>query len=157
MDNRHESHGYRHDPAVPEFADDKPVVIFDGMCVFCSGGARLLMRLDRGKRFRLLAAQTELGDALYRHFGLDPMDYQSFMVIDEGRAWLISDATLRVCKGLGLPWSALSLARFIPRRLRDSAYDVLARNRYSWFGKRETCLSPDISERDRFLTWSRRT
>jgi predicted DCC family thiol-disulfide oxidoreductase YuxK len=69
-------YSWRGDPSVPAFADDRPVLIFDGHCVLCSSFARFILRHDRERRFRLLAAQTPLGTALYRHLGLHPIDYE---------------------------------------------------------------------------------
>jgi predicted DCC family thiol-disulfide oxidoreductase YuxK len=144
-------YAYRADPAVPRFADDKPVIIFDGKCVLCSGFARFVMRHDRGHRFRLLAAQTPLGAALYRHLGLDPVDYQTNILIENGRAYFRSEGSIRIVAALGFPWSLAALARRLPRPLRDRLYDVVARNRLRWFGTRDTCHLPDPSEADRFL------
>jgi predicted DCC family thiol-disulfide oxidoreductase YuxK len=146
-----EAYLYRSDPGVPSFPDDRPIVIFDGKCVMCSAFARLILRKDRQRRFRLLAAQTPIGAALYRHFGLTTSDYETNILLEDGRAWLKSEGSIRICERLGLPWSLLRLARLLPRPLRDRIYEVVARNRLRWFGARETCFLPDASERDRFL------
>jgi predicted DCC family thiol-disulfide oxidoreductase YuxK len=68
-----EAYSYRSDPSVPSFPDEKPIIIFDGKCVMCSAFARFVIRHDGRRRFRLLAAQTPIGAALYAHFGLDPI------------------------------------------------------------------------------------
>src|SRR5271155_39490 len=103
-------YSYRSDPAVPEFPDDRPVLIFDGKCVLCSAFAQWLMRHDPEHRFRLLAAQSETGTALYRHFGLDPFVYESNILIENGQAWLKSEGSIRVFERLGWPWSLVSVA-----------------------------------------------
>ncbi|MEC9342414.1 MAG: DCC1-like thiol-disulfide oxidoreductase family protein [Pseudomonadota bacterium] len=144
-------YSYREDPAVPAFADDRPVAIFDGMCVFCSRGARLLMRIDRNRKFRFMAAQSPPGEALFRHYGLVGDDYETMILLEGGRLWQKSDASIRILRGLGLPWSILSVFGWLPRALRDRAYDTLARNRYRWFGRRETCFVPARSDADRFV------
>ena len=145
-------YSYRDDPAVPAFPDDRPVIVFDGLCVMCSWWAQFVIRRDTQARFRLLAAQTPLGQALYRHYGLDPLNYQTNIVIEEGKAHFKSDTAISVLAGLGLPWSLATSFRLIPRPIRDWLYDRIARNRYRLFGQRETCLvaTPDI--RARFLT-----
>jgi predicted DCC family thiol-disulfide oxidoreductase YuxK len=143
---------FRNDPAVPAFPDDRPVIIFDGKCVFCSGFARFILWADRKRRFRLLAAQTGLGAALYRHYGLDPMNYSTNILLADGRAWFKSAASLRIFQLLGLPWALLSAGWLLPRVLRDGLYDVVARNRLRWFGVRETCYAPDATQADRFLS-----
>ncbi len=144
-------YSYRDDPAVPKFADDRPVVIFDGHCVLCSRSAQFVLRHDRRGAFRLLAAQTPLGHALYVHYGLDPQDYRSMILIADGLAWLKSEAIIRIAQGLGLPWSLAATLRVLPRALRDRLYDVLARNRFRVFGRRATCYRPAPREADRFL------
>jgi predicted DCC family thiol-disulfide oxidoreductase YuxK len=146
-----EAFSYRRDPAVPPFPDERPILIFDGKCVLCSGFARFILRADRHRRFRLLAAQTPLGAALYRHFALAPVDYETNILIENGAAWLKSEGSIRIFERLGFPWSLVAVARLLPRPLRDRLYDVVARNRLRWFGTRQTCYLADPSEADRFL------
>lgn len=145
-----EPYGYRRDPAVPPFADDKPVVIFDGVCVMCSWFAQLILRRDRTRQFRLLTAQSDLGAALYRHYGLDPVQYETNVLIEDGQAWFKSEASIRILSRLGLPWSLAALGRVLPSGVRDRLYDVVARNRLKWFGVR-ACYRPDASDAERFL------
>jgi predicted DCC family thiol-disulfide oxidoreductase YuxK len=142
---------YRGDPAVPAFPDDRPILIFDGNCVLCSSFAQFILRTDRKRRFRLMAAQTPLGAALYTHFGLNPVDYETNILVEDGRAWLKSEGSIRIFERLGFPWSLLSVARVLPRPLRDWLYEIVARNRLRWFGVRATCYLPDPSEADRFI------
>jgi predicted DCC family thiol-disulfide oxidoreductase YuxK len=146
-----EAHSYRRDPSVPWFPDDRPIVIFDGNCVLCSTFAKFILRVDRQRRFRLMAAQTPLGAALYKHYGLFGDDYQTNILLEDGRIWLKSDGSIRIFVGLGFPWTMAALAKILPRSLRDYLYDVIARNRLRWFGRRETCFLPDPQDADRFL------
>ena len=146
-----EPYSYRADANVPRFPDDKPVIIFDGKCVVCSRWAQFVLDHDRARRFRMLAAQMPLGAALYRHYGLDPVSYETNVLLQDGRAWLKSEGTIRMFEGLGLPWSLLRIARVLPRALRDRLYNVLARNRLRWFGTREACFLPRPADADRFL------
>ena len=142
---------FRDDPEVPAFPDEKPLIVFDGVCVLCSASARFVLRHDRARRFRLTAAQSPVGQALYRHFGLSPTDYDTFLLVEDGRAWLKSDAALRVAARLGLPWSLAVLLRVVPAALREAVYDLVARNRYRVFGRRETCFVPAAGDAERFL------
>ncbi len=144
-------HSYRDDPAVPIFRDDRPIIVFDGFCVLCSGTARFVMRHDPDKRFRLLAAQTPLGQALYIHYGLDPQDYDTFVVLKDGRAFFRSAAALEIASTLGAPWSAAGMVRIVPSGLRDVIYDLIARNRFALFRRRESCAGPTPGDADRFL------
>ncbi|MBO9097560.1 MULTISPECIES: thiol-disulfide oxidoreductase DCC family protein [unclassified Rhizobium] len=142
---------YRDDAAVPDFDDGRPIIVFDGHCVFCSAWVRFVLNQDRRGRYRFIAAQTPLGDALYRHYGLETRDYETNMLIENGRAYLKSDATLRVLAGLGLPWSLAGVVRIVPRGWRDRLYGFIARHRLDIAGRRESCYVPTPQERARFL------
>ncbi len=145
-------YGYRDDPAVPTFADDRPVIIFDGHCVLCSRSAQFVLRHDPRGIYRLTAAQTPLGHALYVHYGLDPDDYQTMILIADGLPAFKSEAAIGIASGLGFPWSLAAILRVVPRRWRDRWYDVLAHNRFRIFGRRDTCYFPDPRWADRFLS-----
>ena len=82
-----ERHSYRNDPAVPGFPDDHPIIVFDGHCALCSGWAEFVLRHDHHGTYRLLPAQSPLGRALYVHYGLDPDDYETNILIADGVAW----------------------------------------------------------------------
>ena len=140
---------YRSDAAVPPFPDDRPVFIFDGVCVLCSSGARWLMRHDRRQRFRYATAQSGTGAALYRHYGVE-LD-ATYLLLSEGLAYGKSDGYLQMCQLLGGWWRLLLVLGLLPRSWRDWAYDVLARNRYRWFGKVEYCQLLPASLRQSLL------
>ncbi len=144
-------YSYRDDPDVPAFPDDKAVIIFDGVCVMCSAWARFVLRHDKAGRYRLLPAQTDLGTALYRHYGLDPVHHETNVLIEDGRAHVRSTGSIRMFQGLGMPWSLVGVLRFIPETWRDSAYEFIARNRYGWFGRSDTCFMPSDEDKARFL------
>ena len=144
-------YSYRKDAAVPPFADDKPIIIFDGLCVLCSTAATFVLRHDRSGVFRLLAAQSPIGAALYSHYGLDRQDYETMILIADGVAFLKSEAAIRIAEGLGFPWSLAMVFRIVPLGWRDRFYAWVARNRLKWFGKRDICFLPDPRHADRFL------
>jgi predicted DCC family thiol-disulfide oxidoreductase YuxK len=145
------AYSYRHDPAVPKFPDDRPIIIFDGYCAFCSGWAQFVLRHDRHAIYRLLRAQSPLGRALYVHYGLDPEDYQTNILLADGIAWFESEGSIRMAEGLGWPWWLAAGARILPRRSRDRLYAFVARNRLRVFGKLESCYVPKAGDEDRFL------
>ena len=144
-------YSWRDDPAVPAFPDDRALVVYDGDCVMCSAWARFILRHDRDERFRLVAASTPLGQALYRHFALNPAMLETHILIEHGRAWFRSDASLTVLQRLGAPWSAAAWLRRLPKSWRDRGYDWVARNRYRLFGRREVCYGPEPGTEHRFL------
>ncbi len=145
-------YAYRDDPAVPAFPDDKPIVIFDGYCGLCSRIAQFVLLRDKAGLHRLLPAQTTLGTAIYRHFSLDATNYETFIVLKDGRAYFASDAGLELFRGLGPPWSLLGLTGIVPRPIRDAVYFWIARNRMRFFGRTTACYLPRPEHRDRFLT-----
>ena len=147
-----EPYSYRSDPEVPAFPDDRPIIIFDGYCALCSGWARFVLRHDLQGIYRLLPAQSPLGRALNIHYGLDPEDYETNILLRGGIAWFKSEGSIRMAEGLGMPWSLPGGAfRILPCPIRDRLYELIARNRLRLFGKRETCFVPDRNYQDRFL------
>lgn len=98
-----------------------------------------------------MAAQSPLGQALYRHYRLDPVIFETNVLLDGGRAWFKSAGTIRMFMKLGLPWSLAAALRAIPRPLLDRLYAHVARNRLRWFGTSEVCFVADPAHRDRFL------
>ena len=146
-----EPYSYRGDPLVPRFPDDRPIIIFDGYCAMCSGWARFVLRHDPHGLFRLVPAQSALGRALYIHYGLDPVDYETNILVEDGVAWFKSQGSIRMAEQLGLPWRLAAVCRVLARPLRDRLYDAIARNRLRIFGKREVCYVSDPQYADRFL------
>lgn len=132
-------------------ADAGPVIVFDGVCVLCSGWVRFLLRVDRRKRYRFAAMQAATGSALMQAHGLDPTDPMSFLLVDGASAQIDSDGVIAVLTGLGGAWRLAGVARLVPRWLRDGVYRFIARRRYRWFGRKTTCDLPDPAYSHRFL------
>ncbi|MGM5053938.1 thiol-disulfide oxidoreductase DCC family protein [Rhizobium sp. 814_E9_N1_1] len=145
------AYSYRSDADVPDFADDQPLIVFDGECVFCSGWVKFVLKHDKQQRYRFLAAQTPLGAALYRHYGLDARDYETNILIEEGRGFFKSDGTIRMVAGLGFPYSLVRIFRLLPRPVADALYEFIARNRLKIAG-RQSCMVPTPEQRRRFIT-----
>ena len=138
-----------------EIPRDKPIIVFDGVCVLCTANARFVLENDRAGRFRLAAMQDQAGAEILREVGLDPEDPLSFVILDAendgGHVWIESDAVLHLWSELGWPWRLGAVFRILPRALRDPIYRLIARNRYRWFGKRETCWVPTPEQVGRVL------
>jgi predicted DCC family thiol-disulfide oxidoreductase YuxK len=131
-----DTYSYRLDPDVPEFPDDEPLFIFDGHCVLCSSGVSWLMK-HAPSRVRFASAQSPLGSALFRHYGIDPD--RTYLLITDGIAAGESTGYLRLCRILGGRWRLFLVFGLIPRAVRDWAYGTLARNRFRWFGRVGHC------------------
>jgi len=143
---------WRSDPTIPPFSDEHPLIVFDGVCVLCSRFARFVARRDRASRFKFVAAQSPLGQALMRHYNLDTVDLETNLLIADGRASAKLEAVAGVLEHLGEPWrlAARFMLRF-PRPLRDWLYDRVARNRYRLFGRYDACVVPGPEWRERML------
>ncbi|WP_436158770.1 thiol-disulfide oxidoreductase DCC family protein [Mesorhizobium sp. LjRoot246] len=128
-----------------------PLIVFDGVCVLCSGFVRMVVRLDRQSRFRFATAQSPLGEALFRTHGLRTDSYETNLVLIDGVAFTRLDSFVAVMSELGWPWRAMKALLLLPRPLRDWLYDRIAKNRYTLFGKKDSCDIPAPELRERFL------
>jgi predicted DCC family thiol-disulfide oxidoreductase YuxK len=126
------------------------VILYDGVCVFCSRWIRFIATRDRGQRFRFTAIQSAYGTRLAQAFGIDPDDPDTNAVIHGGIAYFKSDAALTVLSTLpGWKWTRGLLA--VPKPLRNAVYNLVARNRYRIFGKYEACFVPDADMQARVM------
>jgi predicted DCC family thiol-disulfide oxidoreductase YuxK len=117
---------------------DDGVILYDGVCVLCSGGARFVAKRDRARRFRFTAIQSSYGAAMAHALHIDPNDPDTNAVVLGRRIYRRSDATLVVLSLL--PWWRWTAALWlVPRPIRDAIYTFVARNRYRLFGRRESC------------------
>ena len=132
-------------------APANPIVLFDGVCNLCSRSVQMILRHDRKARFRFASLQSPLGEKLRNDLGIDREKVDSVILVEGGRWYKESDAALRIANGLGGLWKAFGIFRLVPRPIRDAAYRLIARNRYRWFGKTETCWVPTPELRGRFL------
>ena len=135
--------------AAPEAAAH-PIIVFDGHCNLCNGWVSFILSHDRRQRFRFATLQGPAGQEITRA-ALRNRTGESIVLVHRGRTHIKSGAAIRILKLLGLPWSAAQVLLVVPRPLRDLVYDVIARNRYHWFGRRAECRLPSAEERERFL------
>ncbi len=136
---------------LPALLRAQPLILFDGVCALCSGFVRFVIEREGSPQFRFIAVQSPLGQAVLAHLGLPLTDWESNVVILEGRPYFKSEGFFRVMRRLCRPWPWLALAEILPRPLCDWAYDRVARNRYALFGRSEDCLVPTPDLRARFL------
>jgi len=129
---------------------EHPIVFFDGVCAMCNRFVDLVLRADKRDTFRFAPLQGETARRVLADLPPDPERW-SMVYLDERGLHDQSDASLEVYRRLGGAWRLLAAARLIPRRLRDPLYRVIARNRYRWFGRRDSCRVPTEQERRRFL------
>ena len=132
-------------------APARALVLFDGVCNFCNGSVRFIMRRDRARRFAFAALQSEAGRRLAGETVAEGADLQSIVLLEEVGRFTRSTAALRIARHLAWPWPLGYGLIVVPRPLRDWLYGAFARRRYRWFGKSEACMVPTAEQRARFL------
>lgn len=128
------------------------LIVFDGVCVLCSGFFRFMLRHDRAERFRFATAQSPLGQRLYQRLNLPTEEFETNLVIIDGHVYQRLDAFATAMQALPGIWRVLSVCRYLPRFVKDPLYHAIARNRYALFGRQNSCLIPDESIKARFAT-----
>jgi len=128
-----------------------PIVLFDGVCNFCNATVNFIIRNDKKGVFRFAALQSEAGQKILKKYGLSKDQFNSFLLIEESRVFDRSTAALKIAKQLSLPWRLMQVFFIVPRFIRDGVYDVIAHNRYKWFGKKDSCMVPTKEMKSRFL------
>jgi predicted DCC family thiol-disulfide oxidoreductase YuxK len=129
---------------------DDDLILYDGVCVFCSRWIRYIATHDVGRRFRFTAIQSDYGTRLARAFNIDPNDPDTNAVIHGGVAHFKSDGALMTLSLLP-GWRWVRALRLIPKPIRDAVYNLVARNRYRIFGKYDECFVPDAEMRARVM------
>jgi predicted DCC family thiol-disulfide oxidoreductase YuxK len=127
------------------------IVFFDGVCNLCNGAVNFLIGQDKQQKLKFASLQSKAGEAVLRRYNLPDTDYESFILLKGDKLYQKSDAALEVARLLGGVWWGLYVFKLIPRFLRDAVYSWIARHRYQWFGRKETCRLPTPELQGRFL------
>jgi predicted DCC family thiol-disulfide oxidoreductase YuxK len=129
---------------------DDDVILYDGVCIFCSRWIRFIVTQDKAKRFRITQIQSAYGARMARALGIDADDPDTNAVVHGGVAYFKSDGALTVLSSLpGWRWTRVFFV--VPKQLRDAVYNLVAKNRYRIFGKYDACFVPDADMRARVL------
>ncbi len=127
------------------------VIFFDGVCNLCQGSVQFVIQHDPKRYFRYASLQGQAGTEILKQQGLSVEEYDSFLLWENGKIYTRSTAALRVCRKLSGLWPILYLFILVPTFIRDAVYNWVARNRYRWFGKQETCWVPTPELRSLFI------
>jgi predicted DCC family thiol-disulfide oxidoreductase YuxK len=127
------------------------IILFDGVCNFCNRTVNIILKHDQDAHFQFAPSQSTAGINLLQQFKLDQKAGASVILIDNDKVYTKTDAVIQIATHLKGSPRLFSFIKFIPRPIRDFAYDLVAKNRYALFGKRETCRIPEESIRHRFL------
>ena len=128
-----------------------PVILFDGECNLCSAWVRFIIKRDPAGRLRFASLQSPAAEILLRRHCILPGAMGTIVLVDGDRCFTRSDALIEITRELSAPWPLFTILKLVPRFLRDACYDLLARNRYRWFGKLASCMVPTAEIRSRFL------
>lgn len=134
-----------------EIVQNKKIILFDGVCNLCSDSVIFIIKHDKKDVFRFAPLQSEIGKKFTEERGIDTKDVDSIVLIDPGNAYFIkSSAALEIAKQLsGYSWMRIFL--YLPEGFRNFVYTIIAKNRYQWFGKKESCMIPTPELKDKFL------
>ena len=131
---------------------DKKIILFDGVCNLCNGFVKFVIKYDKKDIFRFVALQSDLGIEIIKSVGFDNKNIDSVILFESNTLVEIkSNAALKILKSLGGFWQMTVLLKIFPRFFRDFVYDIIARNRYKWLGRRESCMIPSEEIKAKFL------
>ncbi|HPW86748.1 MAG: thiol-disulfide oxidoreductase DCC family protein [Chitinophagales bacterium] len=126
------------------------VVLFDGVCNFCESSVQFILRHDKTGSLRFASLQSEIGQQLLTAYGISH-ELQSVVFVESGKAYTKSAAAFRIARYFGGWWKLLLVFSILPAFITDFGYDIIAKNRYRWFGKKDACMIPSADIRSRFL------
>lgn len=131
---------------------DKKIILFDGVCNLCESSVQFVIKHDKKDIFRFVSLQSELGQEIIKHIGININNIDSIILYEPGIAYYYkSEAALEIAKNLGGIFHFGTVFKIISNGIRNLLYDYIAKNRYSWYGKKESCMIPTKDLKIKFL------
>jgi predicted DCC family thiol-disulfide oxidoreductase YuxK len=131
---------------------DKKIILFDGVCNLCDAAVQFIIKHDKKDVFRFVALQSDLGQQIVKHIGIDSKNIDSIVLYHPGIAYYFkSEAVLEIAKSLGGIFYFGTLFAIFPTSFNDRIYDYIAKNRYKWYGIKESCMIPTKELKAKFL------
>ena len=131
---------------------NKQIIFFDGICNLCEQSVQFIIKHDKNDIFRFVALQSDLGQEILQYIGIADKNIDSIILYIPGKAYYYkSSAAIEIAKNLGGFWHYGTIFRVIPTAIRNNIYDYIAKNRYKWYGKKESCLIPTQKLEAKFL------
>lgn len=127
------------------------IILFDGVCNLCNTSVNFVIQRDKNDVFRFAALQSEIGNKYISKFNINPLDTDSIILIDKDKSYVKSTAALHIAKSMSDAYPLLFGFIIIPRFIRNWVYDYVAKNRYKWYGKKESCMIPTEKLKGKFL------
>ena len=127
------------------------VIFFDGVCNLCNSSVQFIIKRDKKGKFKFSSLQSSFAGKVLPSDVVKEDSLNSIILVDKGKMYSKSTAALRIARHLSGIWPALYLFMILPAPLRNWVYDIIARNRYRWFGKRDVCMMPSPDQKSRFI------
>ncbi|MCM0667124.1 thiol-disulfide oxidoreductase DCC family protein [Flavobacterium tyrosinilyticum] len=132
--------------------ENKKIVLFDGVCNLCSSAVQYIINHDKKDIFRFVALQSELGISICKYLGISFSKMDSIILYDPKTAYFYkSSAVIEIAKNFGGLWKLTPVFRIVPIFISDRIYDYVAKKRYNWYGKKESCMIPTPELKSKFL------
>lgn len=132
--------------------ENKKIILFDGVCNLCESSVQYVIKHDKKDVFRFAALQSEIGQEILNHIGIDPKHIDSIVLYEPGLAYYYkSSAAIEIAREFGGIFHLGTIFKIIPAALRNVLYDYIARNRYKWYGKKDSCMIPTAELKAKFL------
>ncbi|MCW4470173.1 thiol-disulfide oxidoreductase DCC family protein [Flavobacterium sp. MFBS3-15] len=131
---------------------DKKIILFDGVCNLCDATVQFIIKRDKRDVFRFVALQSDLGQQIISHIGIDTSKTDSIILYEPGHAYYYkAEAAIKIANQLGGVFLLMGMFSVLPNWLSNKVYDYVARNRYKWYGKKDECMVPTAEMKAKFL------
>jgi len=131
--------------------DQKTIILFDGICNLCNGSVQFILKRDKNEKFLFASLQSDASKNILLQYNVKKITLDSILIIEDGQVYDKSTAVLKISRHLNWPWTMFSIALHLPLSIRDSVYDFVGRNRYKWFGKKDSCTMMIPEYKNRFI------
>ena len=137
---------------IQDLPQDKKIILFDGVCNLCDSSVQYVIKHDKKDIFRFVSLQSDLGQKILKHIGINPIHTDSIVLYEPGISYYYkSTAALEIAKGLSGIFTLATVFKILPAGIRDFIYDYVAKHRYKWYGKKDACMIPTPELRAKFL------
>jgi predicted DCC family thiol-disulfide oxidoreductase YuxK len=135
-----------------ETQNNNAIILFDGVCNFCNSSINFVIKHDKKNYFRFAPLQSETGRELLKKYNINSLETDSIVLIENKKAYIQSAAALRITRKLNGGYFLLYGLMIIPSFIRNAVYNYVARNRYKWFGKKDSCMIPTLEMKAKFIS-----
>ena len=137
---------------IQDLPQDKKIILFDGVCNLCNSSVQYVIKHDKKDIFRFVALQSDLGQKILKHIGINPIHTDSIVLYEPGISYYYkSTAALQIAKALSGVFTLAIVFTLLPTGISDTIYDFIAKNRYKWYGKKDSCMIPTKEILSKFL------